>query len=101
MTTSRPAALVTGASYGVGAATALALARDGFDVAVTATRTENLAGTVATLEAAGARVVPLALDLRSEAEHRTGRGRDRWRPSAASTCWSTMPARICASSRST
>ena len=67
MTTSRPAALVTGASYGVGAATALALARDGFDVAITATRTENLAGTVATLEAAGARAVPLALDLREQA----------------------------------
>ncbi len=39
---SRRTALVTGASYGVGAATALALARDGFDIAVTATRTENL-----------------------------------------------------------
>jgi len=31
-------AFVTGASYGVGAATALALARHGFDVAVSKTR---------------------------------------------------------------
>ena len=42
-------ALVTGASYGVGAATALALARDGFDLAVTATKIENLAATMKTL----------------------------------------------------
>lgn len=64
--TARRAALVTGASYGVGAATALALARQGFDVAVTATKRENLAATVKTLEAAGARVVVAALDLQNE-----------------------------------
>ena len=61
----RRAALVTGASQGIGAAIALALARDGFDVAVAATRTERLAGTVAALAPTGARVVPIALDLRS------------------------------------
>ena len=60
-------ALVTGASYGVGAATALALARDGFDVAVTATKIENLAATVKLVKAAGARVLPVVLDLRVEA----------------------------------
>ena len=60
-------ALVTGASYGVGAAIALALARDGYDVAVTATKKENLTETVKKLVAAGARVVPVALDLCSEA----------------------------------
>jgi NAD(P)-dependent dehydrogenase (short-subunit alcohol dehydrogenase family) len=64
--TSRQTALVTGASYGVGAATALALARAGFAVAVSARRTENLAQTVAKLEATGARVVPLVLDLNSQ-----------------------------------
>jgi NAD(P)-dependent dehydrogenase (short-subunit alcohol dehydrogenase family) len=57
-------ALVTGASYGVGAATALALAHEGFDVAVTATKLEHLAATVQALEAAGARAVPAVLDLR-------------------------------------
>jgi NAD(P)-dependent dehydrogenase (short-subunit alcohol dehydrogenase family) len=59
-------ALITGASYGVGAATALALARDGFDMAVTATRLENLNLVLPQLEALGVRVVPLVLDLRSQ-----------------------------------
>jgi NAD(P)-dependent dehydrogenase (short-subunit alcohol dehydrogenase family) len=62
---SRKTALVTGASYGVGAACALALARDGFDVAVSATRRENLEATMAALAAAPCRMLPLALDLRS------------------------------------
>ena len=59
-------AFVTGASYGVGAATALALARAGFAVAVSARRAENLVQTMATLEAADARAVPLVLDLNSQ-----------------------------------
>jgi NAD(P)-dependent dehydrogenase (short-subunit alcohol dehydrogenase family) len=63
----RPTAFVTGASYGVGAATALALARAGYDLAISATRTENLKTTVSQLEGLGARVLPLALDLRSQA----------------------------------
>jgi NAD(P)-dependent dehydrogenase (short-subunit alcohol dehydrogenase family) len=63
----RRTALVTGASYGVGAATALALAHAGYEVAVSATRLENLSDTVETLERAGARVLPLALDLRAQA----------------------------------
>lgn len=56
-------AFVTGASYGIGAASALALARNGYDVAVAATRVENLSTVVAQLEAMHARVLPLALDL--------------------------------------
>ena len=59
------AALVTGASQGIGAAIALALARDGFDVAISATRVENLAVTVAALAPMGVRVMPVALNLRS------------------------------------
>jgi NAD(P)-dependent dehydrogenase (short-subunit alcohol dehydrogenase family) len=62
----RPAALVTGASYGIGAATALAFARNGYDVAVSATRVENLSAVMQDLAALGARVVPLALDLCSQ-----------------------------------
>ena len=64
-TTGRRVALVTGGSYGIGAAIAQALARDGFDVAVTATRIENVAKTRASLEAAGVRALDVALDLTS------------------------------------
>jgi NAD(P)-dependent dehydrogenase (short-subunit alcohol dehydrogenase family) len=56
---------VTGASYGVGAATALALAHAGCDVAVTATRADNLRETATKLAGTGARVVRLVLDLRA------------------------------------
>jgi len=59
-------ALVTGASYGVGAATAVALAGDGFEVAVTATKRDHLAATLRAVEAAGGRAVPLVLDLRDQ-----------------------------------
>jgi len=58
-------AFVTGASYGIGAASALALARDGCDVAVSDLRPEDLADTVKAITAAGARAVPVALDVRS------------------------------------
>jgi len=53
----RRAALVKGASYGVGAATMLALARGGYDVGVTAPRLEYPAETVKKLEAAGTRAM--------------------------------------------
>jgi NAD(P)-dependent dehydrogenase (short-subunit alcohol dehydrogenase family) len=59
-------ALVTGASYGVGSASALALARTGFDLALTATRRQNLAGTIEQAAAAGALALPLELELRSQ-----------------------------------
>jgi NAD(P)-dependent dehydrogenase (short-subunit alcohol dehydrogenase family) len=63
----RRTALVTGASYGVGAAIALKLARENFDVAVTATKVDNLAATVQAIEETGVRAVSLALDLRDQA----------------------------------
>ena len=63
----RRAALVTGASYGIGAATAIGLAQDGFDVAVTDLTTEPLARTVAAIGEAGRRALPLSLDLRDQA----------------------------------
>ena len=60
----RRAALVTGASYGIGAAVAAGLAEDGFDVAVTDLQTDDLADTIARIGKAGGRGVPIALDLR-------------------------------------
>jgi 2-deoxy-D-gluconate 3-dehydrogenase len=59
-------ALVTGASYGVGAAIALALARDGFRIAATATRERNLDATLAALREVGRPAVAIELDLRSQ-----------------------------------
>jgi NAD(P)-dependent dehydrogenase (short-subunit alcohol dehydrogenase family) len=59
-------ALVTGASYGVGAAVARALAQDGFDLVLTATREQNLAATLADVGELKRQVLPLALDLRSQ-----------------------------------
>jgi len=66
----RRAAFVTGASYGIGAAIAVALARDGFDVAVSDLTAETLGATVSKIEAAGARAVPVAHDLRSQSSIR-------------------------------
>ena len=57
-------ALVTGASTGIGRATALALARAGFDLAITDLDANWLADVAA--EAQGRKVVPLVLELRSE-----------------------------------
>jgi NAD(P)-dependent dehydrogenase (short-subunit alcohol dehydrogenase family) len=59
-------ALITGASYGVGAAIAAALARDGMDVALTATRSKNLDATLADIAATGGRALAIELDLRAQ-----------------------------------
>jgi 2-deoxy-D-gluconate 3-dehydrogenase len=63
--TDRPVALVTGASYGLGAEIAKTLARDGFDVAVTELEPDYLGNTVASIEGEGARAAAVELDLRS------------------------------------
>lgn len=62
----RRTAFVTGASQGIGAAVAVALARDGFDVAVSSTRPEKLAAVTSAIEAAGAKAAAVALDVRSQ-----------------------------------
>ena len=63
---SKRVAVVTGASYGVGAASALALARDGFDLVLTATRAPNLAATLGDLSKFGRNVLAIEFDLRSQ-----------------------------------
>ncbi len=60
-------ALVTGASTGLGRATALALGRAGFDLAVTDLEADWLRELAADPQLQGRKVVAIALDLRSEA----------------------------------
>ncbi|HTW98418.1 MAG TPA: SDR family oxidoreductase [Acidimicrobiales bacterium] len=65
MTATRPVAVVTGASAGVGRATARELARRGFDVALLARGTAGLAAAAAEVEAEGARALTVAADVAS------------------------------------
>ncbi len=59
-------AMVTGASTGLGRASAVALANAGFDLAVTDLDKTWLADLVNEVTRAGGKAVPIALDLRSE-----------------------------------
>ena len=58
-------ALVTGTSTGIGQAIAIALARDGYDLALTELDIDALKETLAHPDIKQRKVVPLALDLRS------------------------------------
>jgi NAD(P)-dependent dehydrogenase (short-subunit alcohol dehydrogenase family) len=60
-------ALVTGATEGIGQATAWAMADAGHDVIVTDLETGSLAQTISGIEAKGRRALGLPLDLRQEA----------------------------------
>ena len=63
MPQSKPVALITGASQGLGAAIALRLAREGYDIAVTELSRPPLDDVLARLESAGAKALPIVLDL--------------------------------------
>ncbi len=67
-------AIVTGASQGIGRATAIRLARDFEGVVLAARQEDELAKTAAEVKSAGAVPLTYALDLR---ERRT-----QWRPSS-------------------
>jgi NAD(P)-dependent dehydrogenase (short-subunit alcohol dehydrogenase family) len=64
-TISAPTALVTGTSTGIGRVIALALARAGYDLAVTEVETEPLRDLLDHPDLRGRKVVPVALDLAS------------------------------------
>ena len=66
MSARKRTAFVTGATQGLGAALALRLAQDGYDVAVSGTTLGHIENTVVALEAHGARTVAVPLDLRSQ-----------------------------------
>src|SRR5262245_45015372 len=66
--TEKRVAFVTGASQGLGAEIAVALARDGCDVAVSSRRVEKLSDTLGRIESAGGRAVPVELDVRSQSD---------------------------------
>ena len=63
-------AIVTGASSGIGEATALALAAEGAQVALAARRVERLEALAQRIEAGGERALPLAVDVTEEAQAR-------------------------------
>ena len=70
-------ALVTGASSGIGAATAVALARAGAAVAVGARRADRLSALAGELDGEGARVLTLDLDVTDERSCRDAVARTR------------------------
>jgi 3-oxoacyl-[acyl-carrier protein] reductase len=65
-------ALVTGASQGIGRATALALARAGARVAAAARNTEKLAGVVAEIAAGGGEALAVAMDVADSEQVKSG-----------------------------
>src|SRR5580692_864749 len=65
-------AIITGASQGIGRATAVALAASGAKVAVAARNAEKLASLVAEIEAAGGEALAVPMDVADAAQVKTG-----------------------------
>src|SRR5690625_1758765 len=67
MTSSQPAALVTGATSGIGRATAYKLVNDGWTVFAAGRRTENLDTLVQECQQLSGTLIPVATDVTDEA----------------------------------
>lgn len=61
-------ALITGASSGIGKATAIALAEEGAQVAIAARRSDRLNDLAKQIEAAGGKALPIVADVTDEAQ---------------------------------
>jgi NADP-dependent 3-hydroxy acid dehydrogenase YdfG len=87
-------ALVTGASSGIGHATALELAREGASVALVGRRQDRLTDLAAHITDAGgqALVIPADITTPRPPHKRSNRPSNTW---AAWTPWSTTPASCC------
>ena len=86
------AVAITGASSGIGEATALALARAGASVALGARRKDRIDALAARIEDEGGTAVALEVDVTDEAAGARLRRDRRTSASAASTRSSTTPA---------
>ena len=78
----RKIAVITGASAGVGRATARVFAESGFDVALLARGTAGLAGAAADVEAAGGRALTIPTDVADfeQVDAAASRVEDEWGP---------------------
>ena len=76
-------ALVTGASSGIGEATAVALAEQGAAVAIAARRKDRIDALAARIADAGGTALAIEADVSSQEQRRGARGADRGRPRAA------------------
>ena len=79
-------ALITGATSGIGQATALKAAEAGFDVIITGRRNDRLQELAESIRQKGADVLPLAFDIRQSGEVETA-----IRNGGISLYWSIMP----------